>query len=68
MATKLSQDDILEAIRHLDPEKPDTWQREELQSDPDLAAATSSLLGHYNLQQAKLERYGNEFLEVIAAA
>ncbi len=52
-----SQNDILEAIRHLDPEKPESWEREELESDPDLAAATSSLLGHFNLQQAKLERY-----------
>ena len=51
------QEDILEAIRQLDPEDPATWQREELQADSDVAAVTSGLLGHYNLQQAKLERY-----------
>ncbi|MBD3220718.1 hypothetical protein GF314_05710 [bacterium] len=48
---------ILGAIRGLDPEKPETWQRDELQHDPELAAVTSGLLGHFNLQQAKLTRY-----------
>jgi hypothetical protein len=51
------QDDVLDAIRQLDPEQPETWQREELQRDPDLAAVTGALLGHYKLQQAKLQRY-----------
>jgi len=53
----LEQEGVLEAIRNLDPEAPESWRREELQSDPDLAAVTSGLLGHYNLQQAKLNRY-----------
>lgn len=47
----------LSAIARLDPEQPATWQDPSLQSDPDLAASISSLLGHYNLQQAKLMRY-----------
>lgn len=48
---------ILGAIRQLDPDRPETWQSEELQHDPELAAVTSGLLGHFNLQQAKLSRY-----------
>jgi len=47
----------LAAMAQLDPERPETWQDERLQSDPDLAPVVSNLLGHYNLQQAKLMRY-----------
>lgn len=47
----------LAAVRRLDPEKPETWQQTDLQADPDLAAVTDSLLGHCNLQQARLTRY-----------
>ena len=53
----VDQEEILEAIRQLDPEVPATWERQELQSDAGVAAVTSGLLGHYSLQQAKLERY-----------
>lgn len=49
--------DKLAAMTQLDPERPETWQDERLQNDPDLAPVVSNLLGHYNLQQAKLMRY-----------
>jgi len=47
----------LSAIAQLDPEQPAGWQSPVLQADPDLAATVSNLLGHYQLQQAKLMRY-----------
>jgi len=56
-ATVAAQDEVMEALRTLNPEDPESWKREELQNDPDMAAATSALLGHHNLQSAKLERY-----------
>jgi hypothetical protein len=55
--TARSQDAVLEAIRNLDPDTPESWSQEELQGDSDLAAVVSGLVGHYNLQQAKLNRY-----------
>jgi hypothetical protein len=48
---------VLEAVRHLDPDHPESWRHEALLADADLAATTGNLLGHYHLQQAKLTRY-----------
>ena len=48
---------VLEAVRRLDPEDAASWRQDALNDDPDVAAVASALLGHANLQQAKLERY-----------
>jgi hypothetical protein len=55
--TVVHQEAVLDAVRNLDAENPDSWRDEQLQDDPDLAAVTSGLVGHLNLQQAKLSRY-----------
>lgn len=56
-ATVQNQAVILDAVSELDPDKPESWRHEAVLGDPDLAAATGNLLGHYHLQQAKLTRY-----------
>jgi hypothetical protein len=48
---------VLEAVRRLDPEDAATWRQDALNDDSGVAAVASALLGHANLQQAKLERY-----------
>lgn len=48
---------LLDALYSLDPERAETWQHEAIQADADFSATTGDLLGHYNLQQAKLKRY-----------
>lgn len=55
--TVVHQEAVLDAVRNLDVENPESWRDEQLQDDPDLAAVTSGLVGHLNLQQAKLSRY-----------
>lgn len=55
--TVLAQEELLAAVGALDPDVPDSWRQEVLVTDPELAAVTGNLLGHYHLQQAKLARY-----------
>lgn len=51
------KDAVLSAVYALDPDVPESWRQPELLADPDLAAVTGNMLGHYHLQQAKLTRY-----------
>ncbi|HOX24874.1 MAG TPA: hypothetical protein PLL30_03800 [Candidatus Krumholzibacteria bacterium] len=52
-----ARDALLGKYRGLNPDDLESWRREDLQADPDLAALTTGVVGHFSLQQARLKRY-----------